>query len=431
MVIDYSRFDAIDTTTSSDDNNNNNNDDDDDEEEEEETDFADFAGAERRRERNRASGVWSQRKQLPPPVEEMPMHHPPSPPPPPLVVDSELAARVFSTAFLPWWRVSHDDRVAATIRRYQHFNGGPNRFRVSCGSSHALVIGNDGSVQCFGDNKKGKAPREGIPGSFLAVAAGNNHSILLQYNGSVVGLGSNDHGQAPSLLPGPYVAIAAGLHNTVLLRLDGTAEFYGVQGFPNPQLAAVGWQFGEDPAWLTQAGPFVGIASAGSHTVAIRTDGSLVGWGDNQEGQAPVHVRGPFKFVAAGLGTTLAINEHGRLVAFGMLAPENPNHHSVGEVDELLADEGPFIAVTSSILKTIALRADGTIMQSKRGSSMHGLQISDSEEETFDGRFIAVDYSELKGFTVALRADGEVVTFDLDDYLNDGGDDEDGGRDGL
>ena len=421
MVIDYSRFDAIDTTTSSDDddnnnnNNNNNDDDDDDDDDDEETDFADFAGAERRRERNRASGVWSQRKQLPPPVEEMPMHRPPSPPPPPLVVDSELAARVFSTAFLPWWRVSHDDRVAATIRRYQHFNGGPNRFRVSCGSSHALVIGNDGSVQCFGDNKKGKAPREGIPGSFLAVAAGNNHSILLQYNGSVVCLGSNDQGQAPSLLPGPYVAIAAGLHNTVLLRLDGTAEFYGVQGFPNPQLAAVGWQFGEDPAWLTQAGPFVGIASAGSHTVAIRTDGSLVGWGDNQEGQAPVHVRGPFKFVTVGLGTTLAINEHGRLVAFGMLAPENPNHHSMGEVDELLADEGPFIAVTSSILKTIALRADGTIMQSKRGSSMHGLQISDSEEETFDGRFIAVDYSELKGFTVALRADDEVVTFGLDD----------------
>ncbi|XRB00945.1 hypothetical protein NFJ02_10g02950 [Pycnococcus provasolii] len=375
MVIDYSRFDAIDTTTSSDDddnNSNNNNDDDDDDEEE--TDFADFAGAERRRERNRASGVWSQRKQLPPPVEEMPMHRPPSPPPPPLVVDSELAARVFSTAFLPWWRVSHDDRVAATIRRYQHFNGGPNRFRVSCGSSHALVIGNDGSVQCFGDNKKGMAPREGIPGSFLAVAAGNNHSILLQYNGSVVCLGSNDQGQAPSLLPGPYVAIAAGLHNTVLLRLDGTAEFYGVQGFPNPQLTAVGpWQYGEEaenPAWLTQAGPFVGIASAGSHTVAIRTDGSLVGWGDNQEGQAPVHVRGPFKFVTAGFwyGTTLAINEHGRLVAFGMLAPENPNHHSMGEVDELLADEGPFIAVTSSILKIIALRADGTIiMQIKDG----------------------------------------------------------------
>ena len=51
---------------------------------------------------------------------------------------------------------------------------------------------------------------------------------------------------------------------------------------------------------------FVAIAENHHHSLALRADGSLVGWGDNSQGQTNVST-GTFVAIAAGWGHSLAI----------------------------------------------------------------------------------------------------------------------------
>ena len=60
------------------------------------------------------------------------------------------------------------------------------------------------------------------------------------------------------------------------------------------------------------------IAASYGHSLALRPDGSIACWGDNDGGRAPPEgVDGDFVAIAAGFGHSLALRRDGSIVCWG------------------------------------------------------------------------------------------------------------------
>jgi alpha-tubulin suppressor-like RCC1 family protein len=225
---------------------------------------------------------------------------------------------------------------------------------VAGGGSHSLVLKTDGTVWGFGLNSNGQigdttttSPRStpvqvaGLTG-VTAIAAGSAHSVALKSDGSVVAWGVNSSGQlgngtttqrtSPTTVPGltGVVAIAAGLNHTVALKSDGSVVAWGENA--NGQLG--------DSTDTDRTGPVgvsgltsgvVAIAAGHYHTLAVKSDGSVVAWGNNANGQVgdgsqttawvPTQVSGltsGVAEVAAGGFHSLARKADGSVVGWGL-----------------------------------------------------------------------------------------------------------------
>ncbi|MHC4643394.1 MAG: fibronectin type III domain-containing protein, partial [Planctomycetota bacterium] len=90
-----------------------------------------------------------------------------------------------------------------------------------------------------------------------------------------------------------FVSIATGRYHNLALRKDGSI---------------VGW--GDN--WHGQAMPpdgndFVAISAGGWHSLALRSNGSIVGWGNNDYGQGTPPEGNDFMAIAAGGHHSLAL----------------------------------------------------------------------------------------------------------------------------
>jgi hypothetical protein len=156
-------------------------------------------------------------------------------------------------------------------------------------------------VVAWGDNTFGQCNVPALPTglSYMQVAAGGSydfwpamygHTVALRSDGSVVAWGDNTFGQCnvPTLPPGfNYVEVAAGGVHTLALRSDGSVVAWGNNSAGQCNVPAL-------PSGLS----YVEVAASGrydfwqamydGHTVALRSDGSVVAWGDNSYGQCNV-----------------------------------------------------------------------------------------------------------------------------------------------
>ena len=68
-----------------------------------------------------------------------------------------------------------------------------------------------------------------------------------------------------------------------------------------------------------RANPFVGVSAGENHSLGLRADGSIQGWGANQHGQVnvPNDRRNPFVAVSAGGAHSLGLRADGSIVAWG------------------------------------------------------------------------------------------------------------------
>jgi len=106
-----------------------------------------------------------------------------------------------------------------------------------------------------------------------------------------------------------YVEIAAGSSHTVARRSDGSVVAWGTNGSGKTIVPAL-------PPGLT----YVEIAAGGGHTVARRSDGSVVAWGDNIDGKlnVPALPTGlTYVEIAAGTDHTVVRRSDGSVFALG------------------------------------------------------------------------------------------------------------------
>ncbi|MBN1507795.1 MAG: hypothetical protein JW955_13175 [Sedimentisphaerales bacterium] len=172
---------------------------------------------------------------------------------------------------------------------------------VDGGLTFAVALKSDGSIVAWGDDRWGQV--SGIPGGddFAVVAAGDTHAVALRSDGSVASWG---YPTAVKGMPttGTYRAVDAGGNQSVALSGDGTIAWWGEDPY-NLGLAHV--PTGKDHA---------GAAAGYLHCLALKMDGSVVGWGAGTTtssqpdlGQANPPKRDDFVAIAGGLYFSLGL----------------------------------------------------------------------------------------------------------------------------
>jgi hypothetical protein len=200
--------------------------------------------------------------------------------------------------------------------------------------------------------------------------------------GRVVAWGRNaEGGTVPAGLSG-VVAIAAGQRHSLALKSDGTVVAWGAtdmgQSTVPPGLSGV-----------------TAIAAGSAHSLALKSDGTVVGWGENAYGQAtlPAGLSG-VTAIAGGGEFSLALKEDGTVVAWG------DNRYGQTTVPTGLS---AVIAIAAGGGHSLALKADGTVVA--WGENNHG-------ESTVPAGLSGVT-AIAAGYwhSLALKADGTVVAW--------------------
>lgn len=246
-----------------------------------------------------------------------------------------------------------------------------NHDRLSASSKTVLILNEDGTVNCRGDNESGQC---NVYDWFdiVKVSAGENHSVGLKKNGTVVASGSDRYGQSSVSLLKNVIDIASGKNHTVVLYQDGKLGCIGdnsngqcnVEEIENAQavyafnnLTAVllkdgtvkllgdydgkeieGWNdlvqvsMGSNHiAGLKKDGTMViagnldganwqnivAIDSYGDNLVALNASGSVFVLGDNSYKQCDTEKWNDALAVAAGDGFVVMLNHSGELLGIG------------------------------------------------------------------------------------------------------------------
>ncbi len=245
---------------------------------------------------------------------------------------------------------------------------------IAGGSSHKAALKEDGTVWAWGYNYLGQlgdntwinryTPVQVLgPGGVgsltgvIAITAGKDHTVALKDDGTVWTWGDNTNGKlgdntttnrnTPVQVKGAggvgfltdVIAVGAGEEHTLALKDDGTVWAWG-----DNNEGQLGDDTTEDrwtpvqvlgPGGTDFLGDVTAIAGGGFFTVALKKDGTVWTWGNNEEGQmgddttmerhTPVQVLGPggtgvlknVLAVTAGYRFTATLKNDGTVWAFG------------------------------------------------------------------------------------------------------------------
>ena len=184
-----------------------------------------------------------------------------------------------------------------------------------------IAVGNDGQLYSWGCNPQGlrgagsevaslqhNTPQQvGTDDDWAAVFMGSQspYAYALKTDGSLYAWGLNSSGQlgvgfvssngctcvtAPTPVPGgPWLSVAAGSEHAVAIATDGSLWGWGNNGFgalglPKGSLPEFAGCCSFSPIPLALTGAFTKVAASGSRTWALRSDGALWTFGENRTG---------------------------------------------------------------------------------------------------------------------------------------------------
>lgn len=221
-------------------------------------------------------------------------------------------------------------------------------------------------------------------GTFYSVGAGSNHVIFKDNSGNVFSWGDDSGGQLGDktynnrmdvvqiLGLNNITATTAGDMHSLALKSDGTILSWGVDYLGQLGVNNDGGQPSDIPVSIQNFSGVKAIASGKNHNLAIKNDGTVWGWGNNDKGQ--LDVTGPktiikpvqianlsnIKGVAAGESHSLALDKSGKVWAWGDNAfyQLGKSTKGFGEITKLYGNE----------ITTIATGANHSVAVDKNGN---------------------------------------------------------------
>jgi alpha-tubulin suppressor-like RCC1 family protein len=251
------------------------------------------------------------------------------------------------------------------VRSFTSSVPGAGGMAIAAGYQHSLAVKSDGTVRAWGWNTFGQLG-DGTPtnpttpavnptpgpvvnlAGVVAVDAGYYHSLALKSDGTVWAWGAGNYGQlgdgtTPTArsTPGPVVnltgvvAAAAGSYHSLALKSDGTVWAWGDWGGDPPvaQLrkgrTTTFSTSSSTPVQVVNLSGVVALAAGEYYSLAVKSDGTVWAWGDNDLGQlgdgttepriTPVQVVNLTGVVAVAAGSlhSLALKSDGTVWAWG------------------------------------------------------------------------------------------------------------------
>ena len=217
---------------------------------------------------------------------------------------------------------------------------------VAAGGGHSLYLKSDGSLWAMGWNGQGqlgigttdqqKSPVQVLDAlggnpvtNVVSVASGGNHSLYLKSDGSLWAMGRNNYGQlgdgtgtqrlSPVEIESSGVSsVAAGSHHSLYLKSDGSLWAMGWNG--SGQLGDGTTISRSSPVQVLDApggDPVTNVVSVdanSSHSLYLKSDGSLWAMGDNMDGQlgdgTDMDRSSPGEIESSGVSSVAAGGEH-------------------------------------------------------------------------------------------------------------------------
>ena len=248
---------------------------------------------------------------------------------------------------------------------------------LSAGGGHSCAIRADQTLTCWGDNRDRQA--DAPSGTYTSVSAGRRYSCAIRTDRTLACWGDTIAGPAVAL-PGIYTAVSAGDLLSCAVRADGTPVCWdpdfsaGVElegaaprgiGYTAVSVAYHGhvcairsdgtlFCFGDNEFGQTDVpdGTYTSVSAGELHSCAVRTDRTLMCWGNNDAGQADAP-DGTFAAVSAGSLHSCAVRTDGALACWGATG--------IWDFGQADAPSGTFTAVAAGELHSCAIRADGTL----------------------------------------------------------------------
>ena len=158
----------------------------------------------------------------------------------------------------------------------------------------------------------------------------------------------------PPAVASGVTAIAAGGYHSLALKTDGSVVAWGCGGFVN-------WGQCTIPAAV--ASGVTAIAAGYYHSLALKQDGSVVAWGcgigDAGQCTVPAAATSGVTAIAAGLNHSLALKADGSVVAWGCGASEG---FAFGQCTVPAAATSGVTAVAAGLAHSLALKRDGSVV---------------------------------------------------------------------
>ncbi|NOK22049.1 Ig-like domain-containing protein [Corallococcus carmarthensis] len=288
--------------------------------------------------------------------------------------------------------------------------GLPTVGAVAFGQNSSLVVGTDGTVWTWGDNKNAQLGL-GVPGSgtqdtatrwapervpsltdAVTAVRGYTHVLVLAEDRTVWAFGANNAGQlgddstksasdVPVKVVGltDVVQVAAGSEHSAALRADGTVWTWGRNSSGNLGLGTKDSDSHARPAQVPGLTDVVDIAAGKDHTLALRANGSVVAWGLGLNGQlgqglsgadgtsaVPVAVLNLTNATAVAANGTIsfALRADGTVVGWGQ---NSTGSLGTGDKVSLSSPSTPVVGLTKvttfgvGALHAVSIRSDGSI----------------------------------------------------------------------
>jgi alpha-tubulin suppressor-like RCC1 family protein len=223
---------------------------------------------------------------------------------------------------------------------------------VDLGWFHTCAIKRNGSLWCWGYNQYGQVGIETDLGrefsypiivtseeSFSSVSVGGHHTCAIKTDGSLwcwghngygqVGDGTNTNRNSPTQVPGMssgVSSISLGWYHSCAIKTDGSLWCWGNNEYG--QLGDRSYENKNSPVQIMPS-EVSSVSAGGHHTCAVKTDGSLWCWGDNSYGQIGNGTLGgsvsePVQVIPSGVSSvssgwfhTCAVKQNGSLWCWG------------------------------------------------------------------------------------------------------------------